>query len=89
VAAFRVAVQAGISATEFWGLTPYLTWQAVPAAADRATIAAWRGAYYQRVKKLPRIEGELLQGKGRGRRDMESGLKDLLSGMRPKKASNV
>jgi hypothetical protein len=83
-----VAVQAGIGATEFWGLTPYLSWQAVPAAADRATIAAWRVAYYQRVKKLPRIEGELLQGKGRGRRDMESGLKDLLSGMRPKKASN-
>lgn len=54
--AFRVAVRGGISPTEFWQMTPYLTKQALPALAERHNTTIWTQAALIRAKKLPELE---------------------------------
>ena len=54
--AFRVAVRGGISPTEFWGLTPHLTRQALPALAERHNTTIWLQAALMRTKRLPELE---------------------------------
>ena len=52
LAAYKAAVLEGMSPTEFWELTPYLTTKAMPGLIDRTTKAAWMMARMYRTKKL-------------------------------------
>ena len=69
VQAYRAAVVAGISPTEFWSLTPYQTRIAMEATLERSDKQAWMIAAFTRAKKLPKFERL-----GRGKRVMKDGL---------------
>ena len=56
MAAFYSAVRAGVSALEFWCLTPYLSRQAVVARSDGLAAEAWHIGLMTRIKKLPDLE---------------------------------
>ena len=51
-----MAVAEGISPTEFWSLTPYLTKLALPALRDLHNGSAWMVAALSRTRKLPTME---------------------------------
>jgi hypothetical protein len=61
MAAYYSAVRAGVSAVEFWALTPYLTRQAVIARSDGTTIEAWSIGAMTRARKLPALHSLLLR----------------------------
>ena len=63
MAAFRNAVTAGISAAEFWELTPYLTRHAMAAMSDGRTMLAWMTACLSRASKLPKLDKLLSRDK--------------------------
>ena len=67
--AFKSAVVAGISPTEFWSLTPYQTRIAMEATLERSDKQAWMIAAFTRAKKLPKFEKL-----SRGKRVMKDGL---------------
>ena len=69
VQAYRAAVVAGISPTEFWSLTPYQTRIAMEATLERSDKQAWMIAAFSRSKKLPKFESL-----SRGKRTMKDGL---------------
>ena len=69
VQAYRAAVVAGISPTEFWNLTPYQTRFAMEATLERSDKQAWMIAAFTRSKKLPKFESL-----NRGKRVMKDGL---------------
>ena len=69
MAAFKEAVSEGISPTEFWLLTPYLSGIAVNAAYERSIKQAWRTATLMRVKKLPDLKKLLTPDKSSNRMD--------------------
>ena len=56
MAAFRGAVSRGLSPSEFWGLTPYLTRHAIAALSDYQNIGAWMTANLTRAKKMPELK---------------------------------
>lgn len=81
--AYKAAVAAGVSPAEFWGMTPYLTGQAVIAMNDETTTRIWTLAAMTRAKKLPKLD-KLLSKTESVKKDM-TGLKMALAGMIPKK----
>lgn len=56
MAAFRSAVSQGLSPSEFWNLTPYLTRHAIVALADYQATGAWLTANFTRAKKMPELK---------------------------------
>jgi hypothetical protein len=79
MAAFKAAVQAGMRPDEFWGMTPYLTRQAVVALRDGKTRELWMAAALQRRKKLPPLESLMIdKGPAKDQKQMESELKKAL-----------
>jgi hypothetical protein len=81
--AYKAAVAAGVSPAEFWGMTPYLTGQAVIAMNDETTTRIWTLAAMTRAKKLPKLD-KLLSKTKPEKKDM-GGLKMALAGIIPKK----
>lgn len=63
VAVYRAAVAAGITPVEFWDMTPYLTKQAIRAANEEQITQQWILASLTRMKKLPKLETLLSEGK--------------------------
>lgn len=80
MAAFHNAVMYGVSPGEFWGLTPYLTRQAVCALADGRSTSAWLMANLSRAKKMPKLES-LLVRREVDHADMEARMKNALKNM--------
>lgn len=54
---------AGVSAVEFWQLTPYLTKQVIKAVHDERITQTWMLANMTRAKKLPPLEKLLSRGR--------------------------
>jgi hypothetical protein len=76
VDAFEAAVSCGVSPSEFWGLTPYLTKYAMDGARKHQLRGAWLTAALHRAKKMPKLEEMMtkMDGKPKG----AAGLKDAL-----------
>jgi len=70
----------GVCPGEFWGLTPYLTRQAVCALADGRSASAWLMANLSRAKKMPKLES-LLVRREVDHADMEARMKNALKNM--------
>lgn len=83
MAAFCNAVSVGLSPVEFWGLTPYLTKNAISAMADGRTTTAWMMANLSRSKTLPKLEKLLSKTEPKGG-DIGMKLKSALAGIKRK-----
>ena len=88
MAAFYSAVRAGVSALEFWSLTPYLSRQAVIALSDGATVEAWSIGAMTRTKKLPALDTLLIRTEPKeapAPKTLETKMKTLFKSINEKK----
>lgn len=81
MAAYKAAVEQGVSPVEFWELTPYLTGVAAIAMSNGSITRTWMLAGLMRSKVLPPLKTLLAGAEKQNRDDLACRLKSALAGV--------